>query len=190
MGSASAAAIFVREGRRRTGRMRRAVKRRVFTASALLSALLFAWACWAWARSHQPRHLVVEAGDGRLFLIFWESPGQPLNADFHPGADFARDADVLWREVIHPVHRGWERMGFGFARGHTPSIPVVQIIAVPFWFIVTLTAVIPVAWLTAVRRRRSRARENRCMNCGYDLRASAERCPECGTAVATGAASA
>jgi hypothetical protein len=46
------------------------------------------------------------------------------------------------------------------------------------------TILLPVLWLAAcVRRfalRRRRQRKNLCQKCGYDLRASKDRCPECG----------
>jgi hypothetical protein len=49
---------------------------------------------------------------------------------------------------------------------------------IPYWAIVLVSAVLPVY---AIARRRPRKRAGFCSQCGYDLRASAERCPECGT---------
>jgi hypothetical protein len=62
-------------------------------------------------------------------------------------------------------------------------------VAVPYWVLIALVFVRPVAFvvrtLVGWRRRRHLAR-GECLQCGYDLRASPERCPECG-AKATGA---
>lgn len=50
-----------------------------------------------------------------------------------------------------------------------------------------LPAILPLIWLMQfVRHRRqvgARARHGLCRNCGYDLRASTGRCPECGTVI-------
>ena len=52
----------------------------------------------------------------------------------------------------------------------------------PLWAIALVTAILPCLWLARARRHRIRARENICSNCGYDLRATPDRCPECGAA--------
>jgi hypothetical protein len=56
-------------------------------------------------------------------------------------------------------------------------------VRIPTWFAIVLAAVLPVGWVLTERRRRLAARRVRaglCRSCGYDLRATPERCPECG----------
>ena len=57
---------------------------------------------------------------------------------------------------------------------------VVRVV-VPFWIPTTLFLVFPVLYtMVTVARARTRRLHNRCVSCGYDLRATPDRCPECG----------
>jgi hypothetical protein len=56
-------------------------------------------------------------------------------------------------------------------------------VTVPFWMPAMVFGAWPAIATVWLVRRRRRARVGRCRQCGYDLRATRERCPECGTAV-------
>ena len=61
-------------------------------------------------------------------------------------------------------------------------VPSYVDVVVPQWLLVLLTLTPPAFRLGVTqRRRRNRLRQGRCLQCGYDLRATPDRCPECGT---------
>ena len=65
-------------------------------------------------------------------------------------------------------------------------------LAVECWFPALLTIALPACWLISRQawRRRSRTAHGLCPTCGYDVRACAERCSECGEPLPRGQAAA
>lgn len=67
--------------------------------------------------------------------------------------------------------------------GNTTQATVTDVRAeVPYWILILILLVI--GWATARRARLTIGSAGCCAKCGYDLRATPERCPECGTEAA------
>ncbi|MCU1274589.1 MAG: hypothetical protein JWO48_2020 [Bryobacterales bacterium] len=81
----------------------------------------------------------------------------------------------------------WRGFGFDITTGvpgnpkapEYVASPFVKII-VPYWFIVLITIVLPVYWIKRQVVARRRLRVGLCRVCSYNLRATPDRCPECG----------
>ena len=78
----------------------------------------------------------------------------------------------------HPSEFRWRLLGFQFAHFNLGTNPGLWRVAVPHWFLFLATSVLPAMW---IRNRLRRPSPGICTRCGYDLRATPDRCPECGT---------
>jgi hypothetical protein len=74
-----------------------------------------------------------------------------------------------------PSYRHNAALGFSLCRG----MDYLRL-GLPEWFLAGITAILPLARLSRKMRARRRAKANLCVARGYDLRASPNRCPECG----------
>ena len=61
----------------------------------------------------------------------------------------------------------------------TPLVPY-RAISVPWFFLLAVLTPGAVVWVKYFVRRHRRRRRGHCQFCGYDLRATPDRCPECG----------
>src|SRR6266566_3254363 len=74
----------------------------------------------------------------------------------------------------------WKKLGFEYLRYRHPQELVGGGVRMPIWFLTSIFTLPPLVWLIRFSRRIKRPC-NLCPTCGYDLRATPNRCPECGT---------
>jgi hypothetical protein len=100
---------------------------------------------------------------------------------------------VMWYCFIGDrISTGWDFGGVRYEELSDPAFTdeVAWAYAIPYWPLIILTAVLPAIRLCARSRESKMRASGLCSSCGYDLRATPERCPECGTAPAHAARSA
>ena len=166
-----------------------AVRRRLLNLLTALSLLLCVATCVLWARSYWRYDLpAVGAGQSNLYV-------HSVNGSLYfqwgwDGESARRPAWAEFRSNPSDPAAGQGLFEFGFADNtsqRTPPLSRVIGLWMPHWAVAAAFAVAP-AWaaaaLAAQRRARKRGRGGLCVRCGYDLRATPGRCPECGTMAA------
>jgi hypothetical protein len=183
------------------------MKRHVFNFLAAVSLLACAAVCVLWASSYL---FVQGVRYGRVpFSASVDSQQGLCRVDWTthwPGLSYGLAGA---QKVLTPEHRergsgyflrecGSRVGGFGWGRETMPVVTLTpggpggpfilmtfNVLVVPHWFLAAATAVLPALWF--LRRRRGRhSGPGVCRACGYDLRATPDKCPECGAVPSTG----
>jgi hypothetical protein len=177
----------------------------VWRGFVVISTLLFLATTLLWVRSYWFRDTFWWVGDGgrghhgqsilgRVHLIS-SLDGRSVGTPGHVVDRLAKDA--IWNGGMsgYPVKPEW-RYGFivqkyqQYHMSWKANLPGVfsnhRLVVVPYWAPAIVFGVLPaiglVRWFFGI----GRFAKGMCRRCGYDLRASGEVCPECGTKVKHG----
>ena len=157
------------------------MRRRLFTFFAALSLLLCVAVCGLWVRSYWHSDAVVAYGATKTHGVLSRRGVVYLVRE--PAAVWVGVVPVTWERVSRPASAGAPMppeasrfLGFGYA-----GVQGSQIAGAPWWSVFLLTVCPSLLLLRATRRAFRDRAAGLCPACGYDLRATPERCPECGS---------
>jgi hypothetical protein len=173
--------------------MRRLLANITIAFSLLFAVMIAAEAVrsfWRWdlfgIRDGNPRAMV---GSYRARLVwFWQldlSSKQEGSLALDGDHEFGPidEARSTWDSIQSSAL--WRFAGFSYTIDRIGFIqdPPMHILVTPSWFLIVITAAPGALRLRSIIRRRTRLSRGLCAKCGYDLRASVERCPECGASI-------
>jgi hypothetical protein len=163
----------------------------LFNALTVLSLLLCLATVALWERNQSISDLIwyrsamTEKGvlfTTRAIYIYHEHVigAKPLKTPY----GFGRGTQMLMSQFLPSTIDVYNGFGdFHMVRG-SDGRTQQAFVTVPYWSMLGVFATIPlVQTVHYLRQRRARHRSGTglCVTCGYDLRATPDRCPECGT---------
>ena len=133
-----------------------------------------------------PRHVALAVwrtpqhdlrGSGYLY---WEGAGLQVYTNTASNDGERMQTDFWFATADHSARVG--ELGLLHGIG-TPTIPSYTEVLLPTWLTVAVGMVPLVVVIVGRVRRRRQFLVGHCRRCGYDLRATTGRCPECGASV-------
>jgi hypothetical protein len=135
--------------------------------------------CLRWPANARQSWLISQSFGDVVFGLSFTQVTQARYDGFMSGAE----RDPVWNYVVDDSPAtGKSFLCFTYVEGSGPGVgrPTTWAYVVPYWPLVLLASAIPsvrvITWYAGHRR----FLKGRCRQCGYDLRATPERCPECG----------
>jgi hypothetical protein len=177
--------------------------RRLFTLVSALSLLICVLTVLLWATTRREAMGVTwYASSGRdgLFRGYGVSSAAGhveftlvfQNNSFVPDKSLDHFWLGRWAWDGPSIEPAWKFAGFWYDHFDSGRMPDPQMtchgwdsVVIPSWFALTCAAILPSIWIKRHLHARRAAYLGRCSRCGYDLRATPDRCPECGTPIPT-----
>ncbi len=100
--------------------------------------------------------------------------------DPNPEYPFFGSGRSVSRQQAGLLHRAGFQVGSEMIWG---AGSMTRGMVMPHWFAAILFLFLPAVWLRCHLHYRRRVSQGLCLICGYDLRATPDRCPECGTVI-------
>jgi hypothetical protein len=158
------------------------VIRRLLNLLTALSLLLCVAVCVLWVRSQWVTDIWWFSRAG--WAVGVQVPIGSINFAWRTYADPSGALPLGFRHISErpPLHVSfWNVGGYGFGCAFDRiGADRVDDVTLPMWFVTLCTLVAPGTRVLLAVRRNAHRRGGLCLACGYDLRATPDRCPECG----------
>jgi hypothetical protein len=162
---------------------------RISSIANAVSLLLFLYVLLLNCGVGTTKGLAYTTAGGHCFGIFPFETGVNLFSAYPSDRPLGWEVySYPWPSLMYNPEFSHRALGFRWGKGIRVQLakPFSKVritiwqVMIPLWAFGIIFGALPAKWTFSYWRRRQRKLNGRCIECGYDLRMSATRCPECG----------